>query len=73
MPESDPVWESTLSLLTRVRGGDEAALNDLFARYLPLMRRWAAGRLPRWARDRFTGDTLWGLRQAALLDRRQKM
>jgi len=51
MPELDPVWESTLSLLTRVRAGDDVALNDLFARYLPLMRRWAAGRLPRWARD----------------------
>jgi RNA polymerase sigma-70 factor (ECF subfamily) len=51
MLEADPVWESTLSLLTRVREGDDAALNDLFARYLPLLRRWAAGRLPRWARD----------------------
>jgi RNA polymerase sigma-70 factor (ECF subfamily) len=51
MVEADPVWESTLSLLTRVREGDDAALNDLFARYLPLLRRWAAGRLPRWARD----------------------
>ena len=26
-------------------------MDDLFARYLPLLRRWAAGRLPRWARD----------------------
>lgn len=51
MVEADPAWESTLSLLTRVREGDDAALNDLFARYLPLLRRWAAGRLPRWARD----------------------
>jgi RNA polymerase sigma-70 factor, ECF subfamily len=51
MREADPEWESTLSLLTRVREGDDAALNDLFARYLPLLRRWAAGRLPRWARD----------------------
>ena len=44
-------WESTLSLLTRARAGDDEALNDLFARYVPLMRRWASGRLPRWARD----------------------
>jgi RNA polymerase sigma-70 factor (ECF subfamily) len=51
MLEADPDWESTLSLLTRVREGDDAALNELFARYLPLLRRWAAGRLPRWARD----------------------
>jgi RNA polymerase sigma-70 factor, ECF subfamily len=51
MADSDASWESTLSLLTRARGGDDEALNDLFARYLPLLRRWAAGRLPRWARD----------------------
>jgi RNA polymerase sigma-70 factor (ECF subfamily) len=51
MSKPEPDWESTLSLLTRVRAGDNDALNDLFARYLPLLRRWAAGRLPRWARD----------------------
>ena len=51
MSNSDQTWESTLSLLTRARAGDEAALNDLFARYLPDLQRWAAGRLPRWARD----------------------
>ena len=27
----------------------------MFARYLPRLRRWASGRLPRWARD--AGDT----------------
>jgi RNA polymerase sigma-70 factor (ECF subfamily) len=43
--------ESTLSLLTRAREGDQQAMNDLFARYLPALRRWASGRLPRWARD----------------------
>ena len=51
MVQSDASWESTLSLLTRAREGDEQALNDLFARYLPPLRRWASGRLPRWARD----------------------
>jgi len=49
--QSSGSWESTLSLLTRARAGDEEALNDLFARYLPVLRRWASGRLPRWARD----------------------
>jgi RNA polymerase sigma factor (sigma-70 family) len=44
-------WESTLSLLSRAKEGDEQALNDLFSRYLPGLRRWASGRLPRWARD----------------------
>ena len=44
-------WTSTLSLLTRAKAGDEQALNDLFARYVPSLQRWARGRLPRWARD----------------------
>ena len=48
---ADPTWDSTLTLLTRARAGDQEALNDLFARYIPSLRRWASGRLPRWARD----------------------
>ena len=44
-------WTSTLSLLTRARAGDSAAVDELFARYLPLLKRWAAGRLPQRARD----------------------
>lgn len=51
MTDVDSSWDSTLSLLTRARAGDDDAVNDLFARYLPLLRRWASGRLPRWARD----------------------
>src|SRR5262249_8237529 len=43
--------DATIELLERARGGDQAALDDLFARHLPLLRRWASGRLPRWARD----------------------
>ena len=43
--------ETSLDLLERARAGDEAALNALLARYLPRLRRWASGRLPRWARD----------------------
>jgi RNA polymerase sigma-70 factor (ECF subfamily) len=43
--------ESTLDLLQRARSGDRQALDLLFARYVPLLRRWASGRLPRWARD----------------------
>lgn len=42
--------ESTLILLERARLGDDAALNDLCARYLPRLERWAHGRLPAWAR-----------------------
>jgi len=44
-------WDSTLTLLTRARAGDGQAMNDLFARYLPSLQRWASGRLPQWARD----------------------
>lgn len=51
MTQSDATWASTLSLLERARAGDEAALDDLFARFGPPLRRWASGRLPRWARD----------------------
>jgi RNA polymerase sigma factor (sigma-70 family) len=43
--------EETAVLLDRARGGDAAALDHLMARHLPLLRRWASGRLPRWARD----------------------
>ena len=43
--------ESSQSLLARGRAGDAQALDVLFARYLPVFNRWAAGRLPAWARD----------------------
>src|SRR5215831_18844534 len=43
--------ESSLSLIERAQAGDQSALNALMARHLPRLRRWASGRLPRWARD----------------------
>jgi RNA polymerase sigma-70 factor (ECF subfamily) len=43
--------DSTIQLLERARAGDQTAVDTLFARYLPRLRRWASGRLPRWARD----------------------
>ena len=51
MTAPDASWDSTLTLLTRAQAGDAQALDDLFARYLPNLRKWASGRLPRWARD----------------------
>ena len=42
---------ATADLIARARGGDRAALEELFARHLPSLKRWASGRLPRWARD----------------------
>jgi RNA polymerase sigma-70 factor (ECF subfamily) len=41
---------TSVELLARARGGDEEALNDLCARYLPRLQKWAHGRLPSWAR-----------------------
>lgn len=43
--------ETTVRLLRRAQAGDDAALDGLIRRLLPPMRRWASGRLPRWARD----------------------
>ena len=42
---------TTADLLQRARLGDAGALNELYARYLPSLRRWARGRLPAWTRD----------------------
>src|SRR5690349_24879010 len=44
--------------LFRSKAGDSDALNHLFARYLPSLRRWASGRLPRWTRDLMDTDDL---------------
>jgi RNA polymerase sigma factor (sigma-70 family) len=43
--------ETSVALLERVRLGDSEALDLLLRRYVPALRRWARGRLPRWARD----------------------
>ena len=41
---------SSARLLDRAIRGDRSARDALFERYLPWLRRWARGRLPRWAR-----------------------
>src|SRR6185436_3338502 len=46
-----PELETTLEWLARARSGEAAALDVLFQRCLPALRRWARGRLPRYARD----------------------
>jgi RNA polymerase sigma-70 factor (ECF subfamily) len=46
-----PGSTTTLALLKRARDGDRNALDGLFARLLPGLRRWAHGRLGRGARD----------------------
>lgn len=41
---------STIDLLERFKQGDNEAVNLLVERSLPPLKRWARGRLPRWAR-----------------------
>jgi len=48
LPPLEP--EVTVDLLERVRRGDDDALDALFMRCLPALRRWARGRLPLSAR-----------------------
>jgi RNA polymerase sigma-70 factor (ECF subfamily) len=43
--------ESTFVLIVHLRAGDKSALDRLLRRFLPLLTRWASGRLPRGARD----------------------
>lgn len=53
MDHADPhaPADATVLLLERARAGDDEAVEQLFARHLKPLRRWASGRLPRWARD----------------------
>src|SRR5688500_5650013 len=53
-----PPLDSTLRLLELAKAGDREALDRLFERSLPLLRRWATGRLPRWTRDLMDTDDL---------------
>ena len=53
-----PADLSSVDLVLRARGGDREALDRLCSRYLPVLRRWAAGRLPRWARDLVDTDDM---------------
>jgi RNA polymerase sigma-70 factor (ECF subfamily) len=49
---------TTIQLLAQARAGDEAALDEVFARSIPPLKRWARGRLPRWARGLVDTDDL---------------
>ncbi len=50
--------QSTRTLLTRLKSGDDQAREELARRCLPLLQRWARGRLPRSARDLADTDDL---------------
>lgn len=56
-PPVQPV-DSTFDLVERAKAGDQDAVNSLFARHLPSLRRWASGRLPGWTRDLLDTDDL---------------
>ena len=43
--------DTTLRLLALARAGNREAIEILYARYFPRLRRWASGRLPPRARD----------------------
>jgi RNA polymerase sigma-70 factor (ECF subfamily) len=53
-----PDLESTAVLLEQIRSGDASARERLVARFLPLLQRWAHGRLPHYARALADTDDL---------------
>ncbi len=50
--------DSTVELVRQARSGSREALDRLFSRCMPALRRWASGRLPRWNRDLLDTDDL---------------
>lgn len=59
--------DRTEDLLARIRRGDASATEALMARYWPILRNWARGRLPSYARDlRQTEDLVLETLMAAL-------
>ncbi len=50
-PNAAPNPSATAVLLSRARSGDTNAREELFQRFLPILRRWAHRRLPLRARD----------------------
>jgi len=57
--EPDPLpLDRTAALIARVRTGDQAAREALFARFMPMLRRMAHGRLPPSARGVAETDDL---------------
>ncbi len=62
--------ESTATLLTRVRTGDDGAQEKLCSLYLPILTKWAHGRLPDYVRDLSETDDMV---QTALLKAMNKL
>jgi RNA polymerase sigma factor (sigma-70 family) len=57
-PESDAIRTGSEELIRRFQAGEDHALNQLWARYLPRLTRWASGRLPRVSRTDTNTDDL---------------
>lgn len=66
---TDPALETTAALIVRVRSGDTEARERLVARYLPLLQRWAHGRLPPNARGFLETSDLVQVTLVRTLDR----
>jgi RNA polymerase sigma-70 factor (ECF subfamily) len=77
-PHSSGPYATSWDLLRLARQGDRDALDALFARHVPILRRFAHGRLPRWTRGIVeTGDlvqdvVLKAFRRLDALDARRK-
>ena len=57
IPMNEPKAESSVDLLIQAQAGDLEAQNELLARYLPRLNRWASGRLSAGLRSMLdTGD-----------------
>jgi RNA polymerase sigma-70 factor (ECF subfamily) len=56
--DAGSLTESSIRLFDRARGGSADAIELLYRRYLPRLRRWASGRLPRTARGILDTDDL---------------
>lgn len=62
--------ESTATLIFKAKNGDDSARSRLCSIYLPILTKWAHGRLPTYARDMSETDDLV---QASLLNALNKL
>jgi len=61
---SDHRSDDTVELLRRARAGEHDALERLFDHHVPILRRWASGRMPRYARN---ADDTWDVVQETVI------
>jgi len=54
----DAEQTATAELVRRASSGDARAIDLLFTRFRPVLRRWATGRLPAWAREHVDTDDM---------------